>query len=242
VEYIIWFVCLGLSQFISEYLESVKKSTDKKEIQEFFENLERKKEKSVIGYQTGTILSDTNYDMFYSFINDTKKSLYILMWRIDERLLSEMLWSLKDKDVRVLLITKNRIKKGYIDKFKTYCSKLKIELVHRNKIHAKIIIKDDNMLILGSSNITLASMSESGHLLDCNIITNHKETIQDSITLFQSWYINKDYMKKIENSKLMYSKNSPDCLPFSIKQYFERETEEIVLLWKFLEQRQTFTR
>ncbi len=207
-------------------------SFDKKqdEIEEFFEALQRKK-KSIAHYTFGTILNDSNYNLFFSFINDAKESLQILCWRIDERLLSEMLWFIKDKNVHVKIITKNRTNKGYLTEFKRYCSNLKLETSHRNKIHAKLIVKDNRELILGSSNFTEASMSESGHFLDCNIITKHRETIESAIDLFKSLFQNKDHTKAIQDSKLMYSRNHKEYLPFSLKTYFEKESEEITLLF-----------
>ena len=201
-----------------------------KEIEEFFDALQRKK-KSIAHYIFGVILNDANYNIFYSFINESKESLNILCWRIDEKLLSEMLWFLKDKNINVKIITKNRTNKGYLTEFKKHCSNLKLDTIHRNKIHAKIIIKDDGELILGSSNFTEASMSESGHFLDCNVITKHRETIESAIDLFKSLIHNKDYTKEIQNSKLMYSRNHKDYLPFSLKTYFEKESEEITLLF-----------
>src|SRR3989338_690931 len=83
-----------------------------KEIEEFFDALQRKK-KSIAHYILGVILNDANYNIFYSFINESKESLNILCWRIDEKLLSEMLWFLKDKNINVKIITKNRTNKGY---------------------------------------------------------------------------------------------------------------------------------
>lgn len=200
----------------------------RKEIKSFFESLQRKKKENILSYN-GTILDDSNYNLFYSFINETKESLCILCWRVDERLLSELLWFLKDKNIKVQLITKNRTNKGYLKEFKKYCSNLKLENpTHRNKIHAKLIIKDNKYLVLGSSNFTEASMSETGNFLDCNIITKHKEIVESAIDLFKSLYQNKDYTK---NSKLMYSRNHKDYLPFSLKPYFEKENEEIILLF-----------
>lgn len=201
------------------YIQEVRKRTKKeypleakegkykeedKDIKQFFKFLEHKDTELIREYQTGVMLDDANYNMFYSFINDVKESLLILCWRVDEKLLSEMLWPVRNKQIKVKVITKNRTNKGYLNEFKNYCSNLNLELAHRNKIHAKLIIKDKQITALGSSNITDASMSKTGHFLDCNMITVHKETVEDAINLFESVYHNKDYMKKIENSKLMY--------------------------------------
>lgn len=202
-----------------------------KEIESFFESLKRKSKPSIMHYNYGAILDEANYNLFYSFINEAKESLDILSWRIDERLLSELLWFLKNNIIKVVVITKNRINKGYLNEFKKHCSNLKLELIHRNKIHAKLIVKDKKDLALGSSNFTEASMSESGHFLDCNIVTKHKETVQSAIDLFNSLYHNRDNTKKIQNSRLMYSRNHKDYLPFSLKPYFEQEKGEVVLLF-----------
>lgn len=206
-------------------------TTNKEEIEQFFEFLKRKREQIDTGHQNGIILNDINYNTFHSFINGAKESLYILSWRVDEKLLAELLWSIKDKKIEVNLITKNRKSKGYLDKFKEYCSNLKIEQIHRDKIHAKFMVSDNKTLILGSSNITDASLSKYGGFLDCNVITDHKETVQDATNLFESLYYDKDQMKNLQNSKFMYTRHSKNCLPLSLKPYFEKETEEIVLLF-----------
>ena len=215
----------------SSKLEEQSHFDEKQEdIEEFFKALQRKK-KVIAHHDFGTILNDANYNLFYSFINETNKSLDILCWRVDERLLSEMLWFLKDKNINIKIITKNRIKKGYLTEFKKYCSSLILETSHRNKIHAKFIIRDNKDFILGSSNFTEASMSESGHFLDCNITTKHSETVESAIDLFKSLLQNKNYTKEIQNSKLRYSRNHKEYLPFSLKPYFEKENEEIILLF-----------
>ena len=206
-------------------------SNSKIEMDSFFKSLQNKQKNIPIHYNAGVILGDANYDLFYSFLNDTKESLKILCWRVDEKLLTELLWFLRNKDVRIQIITKNRTNKGYLNEFKKYCTRLNIDLIHRNKIHSKLIIKDDTSLVLGSSNFTGASMSETGHFLDCNIITEYKENINDSINLFKSIYHNKDYTKRIEKSKLMYSRNHNDYLPFSLRPYFEQEKGEVILLF-----------
>ena len=206
-------------------------SKDKEEIKAFFASLQKKRKIPLSEYKQGIILSDANFNLFYSFLNSTNKSLKILCWRIDEKLLSELLWFLKDKDISVEIIAKNRTNPGYLNEFKKYCSKLEINSKHRTKIHAKLIVKDGTSLIGGSSNFTEASMSETGYFLDCNIITNHKPTIQSAIDLFNSIYDNKDYTKGIKDSKLMYSRNDKDYLPLSLKPYFEQEKEEIILLF-----------
>ena len=206
---------------------------DKKddEINLFFENLKKEEHRQITSHPKGAFLDESNYNLFYPFINSANKSLYILSWRIDERLLSELLWGLKDKSIKVIIITKNRTNKGYLNKFKDYCSNLDFELTHRNKIHAKLIIKDENEIAVGSSNITNASMSKGEHFLDCNTILDHKESVDDAINLFNSLYYKKDYMKKYETSKLLYSRIFESCLPFSLKKYFKEETEEIILLF-----------
>ena len=208
-------------------------SFDKKqeEIKSFFESLKNKRKENVLSYTDGTILDDTNYNLFYSFINEAKESLCILTWKIDERLLSELLWFLKDKNINIKIITKSRTNQGCLDEFEKYCSNLKLNRIHRNKIHAKLIIRDNKYLALGSSNFTEPSMSEAGHFLDCNTITQHKGTVQNAIDLFNSLQDNKDYTKKTQDSKLMYSRNHKDYLPFSLKPYFENEKEEIILLF-----------
>jgi|SRR3989344_1219915 len=225
---------------LKEYKTKVKFSRLKKqtlfdnkqeEIEEFFETLQTKGKEVLHYYNFGTTLSDTNYDTFYSFINEAEKYLDILCWKIDERLLSEMLWFLKNKNISIKIITKHRTKQGYLTEFKKYCSNLKLEIIHRNKIHAKLIIKDKNELILGSSNFTNASMSKSGYFLDCNIIIKHEETIENAIDLFKSLLQTRDCTKEIQNSRLMYSRNHNGYLPFSLKTYFEKENEEIILLF-----------
>ena len=203
----------------------------KQELESFFIALHNKSKPQISNFSNGVILDDSNYNLFYSFINEVKKSLNILCSRIDEKLLVELLWFLRDKNIKVELIGKYRINKGYLNAFKKYCSELKVELLHRNKFHAKLIIRDNNYLILGSSNITKASMSDTGHFLDCNILTNQRETVDDAIDLFKSLYYNKDFTKNNKTSNFVYSRYGEKFLPLLIKPLIEQEKEEIRLLF-----------
>ncbi|GEM_PF-6498093 len=202
------------------------------DINQFFDTLQRKNKLVSSEPSNGVTINDANYDLVFPFINSTTNSLRIITWRVDEKLMSEILWPLRDKNIDIKIITNSRVKRGYLDVFrKKWCSDLKIDVIHRKKSHAKYIIRDGKSMLLGSSNFTDASMSKNGFMLDCNIIVDDGATIQHAIDVFDSIYFNKDLTKDIKNSKFTYSRNEHDFLPFVLENYVRNESKEIVLLF-----------
>jgi len=202
-----------------------------KEIDAFFESLKSRDDVIPVSDYKGTFLDDSNYPLFYNFINKTRESLLILTWRVDEKLLSELLWSIQDREIEVKIITKNRIEQGYINRLKHYRPNIHVTLMCNPKIHAKIMIRDGEEIIIGSSNITNSSVSKLGGFLDCNTLSRETDVVKEAITLFESMIENKDCMRQNHISDLMYSRNNRNCLPLSLEPYFKNESKEIILLF-----------
>jgi hypothetical protein len=176
-------------------------------------------------------LSDENFTLFSQFIGNTKRRLDILTHVADGKVLSELLWPLRDKAVHVRLVT-SRVKKWqYIAQFSEYCSALKLEpIVKRKWSHAKLLIRDNKRVLVGSSNLDDASLSKGGFFYEANVISQDESALSTAREVFESVLTCKDRRTGEAHGPLVYTGPvRKEFLPLCLRKYFENEPEEIVI-------------
>jgi len=176
-------------------------------------------------------LDDANFSLFYGFISNAKKSLDIITNVFEEKTLLKLLYPLKEKEITVRIITRRIKGQGFLEEFKK-SSKLNIKFKRRNQVHAKVMIRDEEKMITGSSNIDSSSVSENRGFFEANIISEDKKSVNLAQKVFDSIWNDKDDIRDsdIKDSYFVYSKDSELCLPLCLKKYFNNEKKEVLIL------------
>ena len=171
----------------------------------------------------------TNFDLFFSFVSNAKNTVDIMTNVVDGKILAKLLISVIDKGIKIRIITRNRKEQAYLRKLtKVYHN---IEIRAYPKIHAKLLIRDKERMIVGSSNITDASLSETPRFYDVNSITDDKNAVKLGISIFDSIWHGKDLTEKYdENNILLYSRNGDEFLPKSLLDFVRNENKEIIFI------------
>ncbi len=178
-------------------------------------------------------LDDTNFKLFFNFISNTKKYLDIITNVFEEKIFLELINKLRKKGINIRIITRNQKQNGFLenDLIKDYFGNTTTEIQKFNQIHAKMMIRDGEKIILGSSNLTNASANKSGFYLDANIITENPHDVSLAKKIFDSiWFSENRINNNQKENNLLYSKNDKNHLPKCLEPIFKNEKEEIIIL------------
>jgi len=208
-----------------------KKSTAKKEeLDDFFRYLNNKRWLKKDDYDVGPYLSDRNFELFASIISNTTSTLDIMTNVFDGKLLSEMLWPIRNSGATVRIITRRIRNEEYIKKFMKDYSNISCAYRRNNRIHAKILLRDSRLMIVGSSNLSDASASKTGFFYDANFVTKETSSIHLAQKVFDSVDEVSDKTKSHVNTNFIYSREGVDYLPLCLKEYFEKEKKAITIV------------
>ena len=211
----------------------IKEKIEEREIIDFFDKLEnRYNNKIPKDVYSDLYLSNENFNLFHSFISNTRERLDIITAFLEEDLLSELVYLLRDSSVKIRIITRNIRSEGYLAYLKKKFN-LSIELKKMNKNHSKLMIRDSEKIITGSSNITEASMSKNEYNYDANVLTDNKDDVSLAQKIFNSLWNNENLIinEDENNSLLLYSKDSKKQLPKILESLIKDEKEEIILVF-----------
>ena len=127
----------------------------------------------------GVYFSDNSYDLFNRFISNTKKTLDITTNVFSDKDLLEILSNIKDKSVKIRIISaRHKDKKYSIEKF--FADKeCRLEIHSCPKNHSKMMIRDGEKMIVGSSNLDKFSFHEA---LEANVLTSDKMAVGKGIS------------------------------------------------------------
>jgi len=179
----------------------------------------------------GVYLTDQNWPNFYNFIANTRKTLDILTNVITVKAILETLEPLKNQSIRVRILTR-RIRKEEKEKLREFESENRINIeIHRcPKLHAKVYIRDDSSVIVGSPNYSHTSLGseERGGYFEAYYKTDDLAIVKSTRSLFDSIYKGKDLL--IENPRFLTSKKGPNGIPSKIIRLVKNEKRGITVL------------
>ena len=207
--------------YINQKLET------EKEVKDFWEDINSREDYETEDLEEGVHITSSSHNLFRKFISNTKRTLDITTNVFSHKDLIELLSPIKNKNIQVRIITarqkdeKYKIKEFFKDK------PLKIEITPCKDNHSKMMIRDNEKMILGSSNLDRFSLENA---LETNILTSDIKAINTAKSLIDSIIEGKESIKIYENNKLLYSGIDKENLPYILKKLLSEEDKEIVIL------------
>lgn len=121
------------------------------------------------------------------YINDSKKNIYVSMYNFSYKKFAKPLAKASKKGIKVtVFLDKSKVKKD--DEIFKYLIKNGVKVVVSNKkLHTKIAIFDEDIIVLGSTNWTKDSFSKNYEVI---LFSNDKEIILESL----------EFLKKLEKT------------------------------------------
>ena len=152
------------------------------------------------------------YLLFKSIIEETGHSVKILTNRIKLDTIRTIFINCKE-GIKVEIIT--NVVVGDTLQIKEFFKQknISLSLIKCKRLHAKLLISDDRVVLIGSSNLTRSSLGgidDDASMTEVNVVTTEKDIVQRANELFEiirDQKANSSLSKEISNNDLMSSVN-----------------------------------
>ena len=170
---------------------------------------------------------DSHIDIFKSFVSNTTNSLDIITHDFSEKILVDLLNHVRNKKIGVRIITYSINDRGYLEPFTRRYPNISVQIRKLKNIHSKLIIRDSEKAILGSSNLDNASLNNN---YEINVCFDEGKDVHRAKEIFDSLWTGKDIIKKEIKSNLVFSNSDESGLPLYLKRFFEDEKEVTIIM------------
>ena len=182
--------------------------------------------------------SSESLKLFSKAISRADKSIKILTFAISFKGVEKVFQDIKRIE-SVTIVTNRRRDTERIKQFLIEKGILSVEIKRCKNLHAKICIIDENMVIIGSSNLTAKSLGFSNNPnIEANILSKNPNVIEKSLNLFKSLF-NRDVGLIKEEDKTEDFLSSISGIPTRILKLI-RDSNEILIILPSMVQRRMF--
>ena len=179
--------------------------------------------------ENGIYLTNENWEIFKNFISNTSKELEIMTNVISAKVALPLLTLLKDKKVKVRLLTRRILKADFnrLIQLGKIC-KFNLEIYRCPRLHAKIFIRDRKKAIIGSPNFTHTSLGEEGKngYVEGYYVTEERGIVKSAKSYFDSIWYGVD--NTTDSEKFLTSKRGG--IPKKIIEMIKSEEEELTIV------------
>ena len=165
------------------------------------------------------------------FLSTAKEEVRIASAWVKGKTLEELLETIKDKPIKLELILRASEFKDLLitdEKVFKVIKNLGGKIYLSNRLHAKFILIDKNIAIVGSANITENGLSEEGGNLEVGIAYDDKEKIEELLNYFEE--IKTNYSIAFEENLLGFTLNpvKPESFEFILIEDGNTEVQDYV--------------
>ncbi|MCL4326574.1 MAG: phospholipase D-like domain-containing protein, partial [Candidatus Thermoplasmatota archaeon] len=205
------------------------KKTAEKEIEEKVISEEIKKEIEALNNK-GFYFTNSNWKVFYLFINETKKKLDIITNRLSFETFSFLFGKNKLSSTVKIRIIVGHTPRNY-DKIKRFVATygLDLELYVCKRIHCKFCIRDEDTILLGSSNMvfnSLGNIKREGNF-EADIIYDYEPDVKEASNLFETIWQEKEKYVPLHGSSRFLS--SISGIPSKIEELISKTEGELII-------------
>lgn len=203
-------------------------SEDEKErIRRFWFDLKNKSLNKKEDVSDGVYINNSSYEVFEKFISNTKNRLDITTNVFSHKDLAKLLVPLREKEIKINIISARQKDKKYDLESNLQSDFYEFNIESCNQNHSKIMIRDDERMVVGSSNLDDFSFNEA---LETNIVISDKNAVSEAKSVVNSLILGRDLRNKKSQSNFVYSRSSEKGLPLCLKELVKNEKNEIVIL------------
>jgi len=173
--------------------------------------------------------SSESFKLFSKAISRADKSIKILTFAISFKGVEKVFQDIKPIE-SVTIVTNRRRDTERIKQFLIEKGIHSVEIKRCKNLHAKIGIIDENMVIIGSSNLTAKSLGFSSNPnIEANILSKNPNVIEKSLNLFKSLF-NRDVCLIKEENETEDFLSSISEIPTRILNLIKNSNEILIIL------------
>jgi phosphatidylserine/phosphatidylglycerophosphate/cardiolipin synthase-like enzyme len=196
------------------------------ELNKFYKEINSARTISLEDPAENIFCSDFSIKEFQGFIANTQKTLDISTNVISNKTLIELLNPLRNKGVRIRILTARNKEKEYSIEKSLKDSNLSIKIDKYPLNHSKFMIRDGEKLLMGSANLDEPSMER---YFETNVLTNEKRAVDRAKEIFESIILQRD-LRKTNNSNFLFSGSSLFDLPKCLDPLIKNEGKKVTIV------------